>query len=74
MFEDNKSNIFKDFRHSFNELITIEKNEFKNEKNKISINIFNDKKKEIKSNIDESKLNINDVDEKQIKIKDKGEI
>ena len=77
---DNQNNNLPNFNYlylialnSFNELITIEKNEFKNEKNKISINIFNDKKKEIKSNIDESKLNINDVDEKQIKIKDKGE-
>ena len=77
---DNQNNKLPNFNYlylialnSFNELITIEKNEFKNEKNKISINIFNDKKKEIKNNIDESKLNINDVDEKQIKIKDKGE-
>ena len=77
---DNQNNNLPNFNYlylialnSFNELITIEKNEFKNEKNKISINIFNDKKKEIKSNIDESKLNINDVDEKQNKIKDKGE-
>ena len=77
---DNQNNKLPNFNYlylialnSFNELITIEKNEFKNEKNKISINIFNDKKKEIKYNMDESKLNINDVDEKQIKIKDKGE-
>ena len=70
---DNQNNNLPNFNYlylialnSFNELITIEKN-------KISINIFNDKKKEIKNNIDESKLNINDVDEKQIKIKDKGE-
>ena len=49
---DNQNNKLPNFNYlylialnSFNELITIEKNEFKNEKNKIGINIFNDKYK-----------------------------
>ena len=59
--------------NSFNELIETEKNQFTNEKNKNSINILKDEKKEMKSNVDVSNLNIIDEDEKQNKIKDKDE-
>ena len=59
--------------NSFNELIETKKNEITDEKNKVSINIINDKNKVTKDNIDEVNINKINEDLKLINIKNEDE-